>query len=532
MLAAANENDNNANNRDDVVYDDWEDCLQDGWTPGRAFSFVARRVPVLVRQQIVEEQQDSDSDSDNGSGGTLDQLLQTLDPDGTFQRQAVEAGMVLPVVDDIASLAQVALENRRRVEEDAPRECSSTVDVFAGWEHGRGYRVIAASQLLLQQQQQPHDDERTVRHVMDALVSHGCLIVDLGDDAAVTMAGLWRAAANFFEQSNCTAAAPPLQTATETGSPHAKIGYAAYPGLQFLETRLRADGTLLPVDCILDNDDNNAAMVESYHSLARIARSLTERTVAAATQEAGVSAEEAVRGARKLAEELLDDGRPLLGDDDETPLPNATAVSMSPHRLCRYANEDDNNDKNKGPSSSSSTKEIFGAHTDSTFFTAVPVAAVAGLEILDEAAEQWYRPELAARRHWRACALAQGKNDPDGWTESITIQQQDIGNDDDNNDDNTAQTTTVVDVPWHARYAVFLPGELLQLATRNEIMAAVHRVVASTRDAPRLSAPVLFRGRSNQRWDCARYLGGCADSALLQECDGQRMEDIYGALQK
>jgi len=146
-------------------------------------------------------------------------------------------------------------------------------------------------------------------------------------------------------------------------------------------------------------------------------------------------------------------------------------------------------------------------HTDSTFITAVPCAEVAGLDVYDEAAEQWYRPELTARRHWRAVRLSQG-HDPDSLTETI---------------DNS-------DVPWHSRYVVLMPGELLQLATRNEILATVHRVVAAT-DTPRLSAPVLLRGRPSQRWDCNRYLGK-ADTPLLKECDGMSVNEIHDALQR
>jgi len=206
---------------------------------------------------------------------------------------------------------------------------------------------------------------------------------------------------------------------------------------------------------------------------------------------------------------LLDNGQPLEEgveailaagvDSDDVP-----TVSMSPHRLCRYSNN--NHDKEKeGDDSSSTTKEIFGAHTDSTFITAVPVAAVAGLDVYDEAAARWYRPELRARRHWRA----QG-GDPDAKTETV----------------NDATT-----VPWHARYVALLPGELLQLATRTEVLAAVHRVVAAA-DAPRLSAPILFRGRPHLRWDCDRYLGGSQDSELLRECDGMNVNEIHDAMQQ
>ena len=165
------------------------------------------------------------------------------------------------------------------------------------------------------------------------------------------------------------------------------------------------------------------------------------------------------------------------------------AVSMSPHRICRYSNV---NDKKSGAS------EVFGAHTDTSFVTIVPAAAVSGLEIFDEDSLQWYRPELNARKHARGL-------DPKGEKDS--------------------------QFPWHSRYLVVMPGELLQITSRNNVQAAVHRVVA-TNQTPRLSAPVLLRARPGTKMDVERYLGSLdkADSLLL-ECNSMSMEDIHDALQ-
>ena len=153
--------------------------------------------------------------------------------------------------------------------------------------------------------------------------------------------------------------------------------------------------------------------------------------------------------------------------------------------MCRYTNLNQ----------TQSFKEIFGAHTDSSFITVVPVALVSGLEVYDEDAETWYRPELMARKHWEQ-------------------QQQDSGE----------------ESSWHARYVVMMPGELLQLLTRNEVPATVHRVVAVHDGPSRISSPMLLRGRPGTKMDVARYLDK-DDDPLLTECDGMTIEQIHDAMQ-
>ena len=77
-----------------------------------------------------------------------------------------------------------------------------------------------------------------------------------------------------------------------------------------------------------------------------------------------------------------------------------------------------------------------------------------------------------------------------------------------------------------------MPGELLQITSRNNVPAAVHRVVAAN-EAARFSAPVLLRARPGTNMDIERYMGSTekADS-LLMECNGMKMEEIHDALQE
>ena len=53
----------------------------------------------------------------------------------------------------------------------------------------------------------------------------------------------------------------------------------------------------------------------------------------------------------------------------------------STHRLCRYEPTDGN---------------AFGAHTDTSFFTLVPFASPAGLEVFEPSTRAWVCPELDA----------------------------------------------------------------------------------------------------------------------------------------
>jgi hypothetical protein len=544
-----------------ILYDSWQDAIQvGGWTPGQPFSFVARQVPAKMREL------------------TMDELLQALDPKGELRQQAENKGMYMPDITSIRTLQDMANENVRRTEV-TPREAAAAEEqAFAGLDDIRGYQVIPANDLLpaaaaaAPAAPATANDEtkarKTILHVMDALVSHGCLIVDLtngGTDMehAKTMAAMWNTVETFyqqvdaaFEQASSSSSSNDnndsisntddmkellssgMRTVLETGSPHAKVGFASYDNgnMQFLETRWDRQGNLWPREAqsILNNngdDYNTSLMKAAFDLVATVTKNIVCLAVATSTLEAAkvdvtditsssTWRTKAFQAAELLSNELVDDAKPL---DNNSGIENSEAsVSMSPHRLCRYSNKQQPLPENEGmpkkkkkkeSSPSLKAREIFGAHTDSTFITAVPVAAVSGLEIYDEDAEKWYRPELMARKHY---------------------YQQDHRNEQNNDNDL---------LPWHAGYLVCMPGELLQLTTRNEIMAAVHRVVATENGPSRLSAPILIRGRPGTRMDVNRYLllqdnvlqqrRSDADDnySLLEECNGMTIEQIHDAMQ-
>jgi len=235
--------------------------------------------------------------------------------------------------------------------------------------------------------------------------------------------------------------------------------------------------------------------------------SLEDTVFSASPQKrASEAAIKAASAALRMVDELVDDGRPCL----DLPI-EESPVSMSPHRMCRYSGN--------GKSSETDAKEVFGAHTDTSFVTMIPVAAVSGLEVFDESANAWVRPEIIARRHFEEERESRGF-DPNVDEVEVTIN------------DVTEKR------PWHARYAIAMPGELLQVVTRGSVNAAVHRVVAAVEGQPRLSAPVLLRARTKATMDIKRYfVDENADvketkiGKLLRDCEGMTMYDIHDRLQ-
>lgn len=398
-------------------------------------------------------------------------------------------------------------------------------------------------------------------HVMDALVSHTCLVVDLTDGGtrfgdALKLSKMWDNASNFFEtvssNDDVLKSLPGMKTAEGAGSPHAMTGFASYGdgSMQFLETRVERDSrNIVPKEITeIMSQEGVENMVDAFDVLSQLGKDIVRVAVAASNMEydaflgqgsnaekssdlpmisgltfddaeiAGIAdmdsesdyvnaAKLSSEAAVLLADELIDDGRVRADNIDQG------SISMSPHRICRYEGKTGSDDKK----TDSKLKETFGAHTDTTFMTMIPVAEVSGLEVFDEGVNKWFRPELLARQVWESDRQKQGL-DPTGQTDTVTIFDGDEEKE--------------VDLPWYCRYVVAMPGELLQIATRNEVAAAVHRVVSVKGENARISAPVLLRARAGMRMNLPKYFGNI-DSAgsLLKECNGMKLEDIHNALQ-
>jgi len=518
-----------------------------GWIPGQEFNFVVRNVPTKLKEIDVAD------------------LLKALDPDGSFRAEAKEKGMSLPD-EEIATLRELGNDSERR-SELTPRETSSDDTVYTG-DGSKGYNIIQRSHLTTEHIQADGTiQNQSLMHVMNALVNHGCLIVDLTDggtsyDDAIKMSKMWQTTDSFFESINAEESKmeslPNLGMAEGAGSPNAVVGFANYGSMQFLETRIKRDEDgivgLMPeeVKDIIE-EDGVRAMMDSFETIASVGKDVVRIAISAASVEydaflddrsdvspkkkegasdlpliSGLTFEEAelsgvvssddeyailqaeknaFRAAALMVDELIDDGTSRASNAEQA------SVNMTPHRLCRYTSTTENSKP-----TNSGSKETFGAHADTSFVTIIPVAGVSGLEAFDEAADCWLRPELLARTAWEMEQKKLGR-DPTAQTEEIVV----VGDDGEN---------ISVHVPWHCRYLVVMPGELLQLCTRNEVPATVHRVVTVTNGSSRMSAPVLLRSRTGMLMDIRKYFGRPETAGpLLSCCEGMKMEEIHDGLQ-
>merc|ERR1712176_1113517 len=94
----------------------------------------------------------------------------------------------------------------------APRPAVEVMDAYAG-DNSAGYRIINACDLLNEMKLDISNNDnieeeypsKTTKHIMNALVSHGCLVVDLTNggkdmEAAKTMADMWKVVEKFFDR--------------------------------------------------------------------------------------------------------------------------------------------------------------------------------------------------------------------------------------------------------------------------------------------------------------------------------------------
>ena len=500
------------------MHDSLDDAIAMGqWKPGQSFSFVVRNVPAKLKEMDVSD------------------FLSALDPEGSLREEARDKGITMPD-EDIVSLKDLGkdCERRGRV---SPTETTSKENSYTG-NDSKGYNIINRSDLLPDcRNGDGSENNEVLMHVMDALVNHGCLVVDLSDggvssmDAAV-LTKMWEVSSNFFDtiesDESLMETLPEMTTAEGAGSRNAVTGFSSYNegAMKFLETRIirNEEGDMddiIPVEASqILKSDGVANLIDAFKLLCNVGKDIVRVSVAASNMEydgfLGESSEESndeqlfidaermsSEAAMSLVEDLIDDGESSVTNDDQG------TVNMSPHRICKYVDERKSDGKNV-----SEQTETFGAHTDTSFVTIVPVAATSGLEIFDEDANKWFRPELLARKKWEQDRQERGL-DPTSETETVA--------DNDGGD---------MVIPWHARYLCIMPGELLQVVTRNEIPAAVHRVVSASKEGRRISAPVLLRARSGIKMNANKYFGNKKSfGPLLDECDGMKNQEIHDKLQ-
>jgi hypothetical protein len=544
-------------------YDSFASAIRNGkWEPGDVFNFIVRNVPARLK------------------GFDIGKVLQSFDANGVYRiRNSKKSEASLSASAEISSLKELGIENERR-SNNVPCRISDTQSVYRG-DGSQGYDILHRSDLLLDSRNRiGSENSATTMHLMESLVSHGCVLVDLTNDGTSFMdtfkiAKMWNATQRFFDdiQKDEDGVKKRLLSGMKlvegTVSAHAVVGYASYNegAMKFLETRIvqSKDATsdsrkIIPTEAVdMLGDQAVKHVMEAFHILAHVEKDIVRMAVVATNSQHRSFAQTKQKdnindlklcsdAADLLVQELIDDGKSFLNDKSSASCDHGTYVSMSPHRLCQYkarANNTNENNDEKSSQENGELEEIFGAHTDTSFITLVPVAAISGLEIFDEYANNWLRPELLARDWWEDEQIMRGA-DPSAMTESIQILLANKNEEEEDDDDSIVD----VEIPWHCRYVVAMPGDLLQIVTRNEIVSAVHRVVSSTTmndeenkdggkdgrtadgDA-RLSCPVLLRARSGMVMNASRYFGTDETTwnAILKESDGMTMDDIHNALQ-
>jgi hypothetical protein len=108
------------------LHDNWNRAV-DKWTPGQGFNFVAREVPAKLKELALQD------------------VMESLDPDGSLRSQAEEKGITVPT-EELQSLTDLANEVKRRTEE-APRGSSTAEEAFKG-DSSRGYSAVSRADLL------------------------------------------------------------------------------------------------------------------------------------------------------------------------------------------------------------------------------------------------------------------------------------------------------------------------------------------------------------------------------------------------
>ena len=149
---------------------------------------------------------------------------------------------------------------------------------------------------------------------------------------------------------------------------HAKVGYSIDENgtMQFMETRWKRDGDLLPSEVkeVLGDEDLES-LKKVFDAVCEVGKDVVHIVMVTAGMDADVFPDDdgdtlASQAATLLVDEMIVNDKPL-GDAD------VDLISMSPHRLCCYTT-------NESKGQDASSREVFGAHMDSSFITAVLVA--------------------------------------------------------------------------------------------------------------------------------------------------------------
>jgi len=213
-------------------------------------------------------------------------------------------------------------------------------------------------------------------------------VVRLSSEESASVSGLWEHAARFYalpHDDRLDLVGPVRPEASEDAS--LVVGYCAMEDNAFLETRLAPGQEFRPrferfsgaarVGPV-SQDPDPAALLAGRHVLTRAGL-----TAVRATERALAASEGSSDG--RPSSPITDDGGWGRLVDDGCTVP-AGSLTASVHRVCHYSSGAELNAGNAvagdGATAGAPKTVAFGAHTDATFFTVVPVAEVPGLQVL------------------------------------------------------------------------------------------------------------------------------------------------------
>jgi len=263
----------------------------------------------------------------------------------------------------------------------------------------------------------------------EALRSDHVALVGVSEEQGECLDRMWAECAEFFaktaeERAESAGALREAYPSKHHASQSRAYGYAevktdAGSSNSFLDTRLRLKQNLqLELQPVMDAPPTDFASAAAASQ--QVLLDVGFAALSAAAESLGMKVSEVA---------------PLV-DFPERLAPGATCATV--HRFAHYGG-----DMGVDPVDAESSV-TFQAHTDGTWFTVIPCAAVPGLEVFASAEHGWVSPER--------------------------------------------------DAAATGRMVMVLTGEFLQLLSDGEYTAALHRVVRPLGDAPRLSAPLLMRG--------------------------------------
>ena len=249
-------------------------------------------------------------------------------------------------------------------------------------------------------------------------------------------------------------------------------------GYKYIETTIRRSDRRFVPDNLAESigKQREAMLVKAYHMLGSIGKTVVTALLKSCNIDS-ISDKEI----DTLMQTLPDDGTASSAFKGVS----HGDLSCTMHRLCKY--------KPLQPGDHTDEKETLRGHTDWTLMTLVPVSPTAGLEIFDPCVASWVSPE----RYYPS----------------------------------SQQAEPIASSSSNARYIIIMAGKWLELLTRGNIHAAIHRVVARKGEA-RLSNPFFYRPMEYVPLSLQAKFGEDSDENIKGDCDRHNTVSVQETMGK